>query len=277
MVKMGTVWDRTAEFLSDNIALVLPIALLAFFVPTSIEGNFEAALTGASWSLTLILRLVQLGFAVLSLWGSLVITVFALDFAGDQSAGIVARSRLPAAILVSLVLLAGVFVLLSPIPIVLMVGGADLTAIAAGQNFNIPPEYAVFVALYALAVTLLLLWLSTRLFLTTPVLVREKRVLSAVSQSWRLTRGYSLRILGVVLLFALVSWVAMLAAQTVFGSVFTLVAGGASDGISLPGVLTSIAVAAVQTAFTVLIPAFTAKFYLAVTAEAGLRWTVAEA
>jgi hypothetical protein len=41
MVKMSTVWDRTAEFLSDNIGAIVPVALLAFFVPASIGGSFQ--------------------------------------------------------------------------------------------------------------------------------------------------------------------------------------------------------------------------------------------
>src|SRR6187549_1061232 len=95
MVKMGTVWDRTAEFLSDNIGTILPIALLAFFVPASIEGNFQAAMEGASFTLILTLRLVQLAFGILSLWGSLTITVMALDMAGIETAGGMAGKRLP--------------------------------------------------------------------------------------------------------------------------------------------------------------------------------------
>ncbi|RYY41946.1 MAG: hypothetical protein EOP59_11150 [Sphingomonadales bacterium] len=117
----------------------------------------------------------------------------------------------------------------------------------------------------------LLLWIAARLMVTTPVIVREGRWLSALRQSWKLTRGMTWRIIGVILLFALISWVSILAANTVFGSVFALIAGGDRAGVSLAGVLTSIVVAAVQTGFTVLVPAFTAKLYLALTAAAGLR------
>lgn len=271
MVKMGTVWDRTAEFLTDNIAVILPIALLAFFVPASIEGNFQAAMEGASPQLILTLRLVQLAFGLLSLWGTLTVTVMALDIAGIDTAGGIAARRLPAALLVGIVSIAALMIALVPIPAVLVANGADLVAIASGRDFELSPGLSGFVALYLLVFTALFLWLCARLIVTTPVIVREGRWLSALTQSWKLTRGVTWRVIGVMILFALVSWVSILAANTVFGSVFALIAGGDRGGVTLAGVLTSIVVAAVQTGFTVLIPAFTAKLYLALTAAMGLR------
>lgn len=270
MVKMGTVWDRTAEFLSDNIGAILPIALLAFFVPASIEGNFEAAMKDASMELVLALRLVQLAFGILSVWGSLAISAMALDIAGSDAAGTVAGRRLPAALVVSIAMIAAVVALTLPVPAVLAANGVDLQAIVRGDKFEIGRGLAAFVAIYLIVLVVLLVWLAARLAVTTPVIVREKRVFSALGQSWKLTRGFTLRIVGVILLFVLVSWVSRLAAQTVFGSVFALVAGG-GDGISLGSVLTSIVVAVVQTGFTLLVPAFTAKLYLALAADKGFR------
>ena len=81
MVKMGTVWDRTAEFLSDNIGTGVPIALLAFFAPTSITGNFAQAMTGAEPGLVATLSVIQLAFAILSFWGSVTIVALATDSA----------------------------------------------------------------------------------------------------------------------------------------------------------------------------------------------------
>jgi hypothetical protein len=271
MAKIGTVWDRTAEFLSDNLHAVLPVALLAFFVPASIQSSFQSALVDASFQLTLSLRLVQLAFGVLSLWGSLTIAALALEMADGRTAGAIGRARLLPALVVSIVLFAAMFVLLLPIPAALLAGGYDVVAIANGENFSLSTTMSGGIALYGLVLIVVLLWLAARLFVTNAVIVREKRMLSALRQSWKLTRGITWQLIGVMLLFALVSWVSALAANTVFGSIFTLVVGGPAEGISLAGVLTSIVVAAVQTGFTVLVPAFTAKLYLALAAEAGLR------
>lgn len=275
MVKMSIVWDRTAEFLSDNIAAVLPIALLAFFVPASIEGNFAAAMTGAGEWLKIVLYVLQLVFALVSLWGSLVITAMALDIATERSAANIATRRLIPALVVSIVMIVVASALVLPVPGILAFNGYDMAAMARGENVNMSMSVAGFIVLYLLALTLLLLWVIARLIVATPVVVRESRVLSALGESWRLTRGSALRIVGVIILFAIVSWVAALAAKTVFGSIFALVAGN-GDGVTLSSVMTSIVVAAVQSAFMVIPPVFTAKLYLALTA-AGFRQTEADA
>lgn len=269
MVKMGNVWDRTAEFLSDNIGAILPIALLAFFVPASIEGNFEAARLGAGPGLGLLLGLLQLAFAVLAVWGGLVITAMALEM--DGSRWRIALRRLPATILVSIVMILAIVVLASPILGVMVAAGYDFSAMERVETVDLAPSTLLMTVIYGLVLMGVLLWLGARLIVTTPVIVGESRMLGALGRSWRLTRGYALRIVGVLILYVVVAWVAHLAASTVFGSIFALVAGGDGEGISLAGVLTSIVAGAVQTAFSVLGPAFTAKLYLALSAEAGLR------
>lgn len=271
MVKMGTVWDRTAEFLSDNIAAILPIALLTFFVPASIEGNFEAAMQGAGPGFTAALYGLQFLFALVSLWGSLAITAMALDIASERSAANIATRRLIPALIVSVVMIVVAALLVLPVPGLLAFNGYDMTAMARGDKVELSTPVAGFIVFYVLALLVLLLWLIARLVVATPVVVRENRIVSALAQSWRLTRGAALRIIGVIILFAVVSWVAGLAAKTVFGSIFTLVAGGDGDGVTLATVMTSIVVAAVQSAFMVIPPAFTAKLYLALTAQPALR------
>lgn len=265
MVKMSIVWDRTAEFLSDNIAAVLPIALLTFFVPASIQGNFAAAMTGAGDQLKIILSVVQLLFSLISFWGSLAITAMALDIATERSAANIATRRFFPALVVWLVMLAAVTVFVLPIPLLLAAGGADMAAIARGESATIGYQMKIVIALYGFALFFFLFWIGARLMVILPLVVRESRVLSALGESWRLTRGSALRIVGVIILFALVSSVAALAAKTVFGSIFALVAGN-GDGVTLSSVMTSIIVAAVQSAFMVIPPVFTAKLYLALTA-----------
>lgn len=267
---MSNVWDRTAEFLSDNIGAVVPIALVAFFVPASISGNFEAVFLTATPGVMLALRLVQLAFAVLSVWGSLVIAAMALNGGGDETAGAIARRRLLPALAVSVVLGIAMVALTLPVPIFLAANGYDLAAIARGEAAEISSAAAGIVSIYFLVLSIAFIWIGARLIVVTPVIVREERMFGAIPQSWRLTRGSTWRIVGVLILFAVVATVSALAANTVFGSIFALVAGGGEGGISLAGVLTSIVTAAVQTAFLVLLPAFTAKLYLALSDQAGL-------
>ena len=100
MVKMGTVWDRTAEFLTDNFTAVLPIALLAYFVPLSIQGNFEPVLENAGPGLVLALSLITLAFSALVTWGWLTLTAMALGQEGDP--GATGLKRLLPALVVSM-------------------------------------------------------------------------------------------------------------------------------------------------------------------------------
>lgn len=256
MVKMGAVWDRTAEFLTDNLNAVLPIALLAFFVPASIDGALSSLTTNASGQLALVLSLLWVAFGVLSLWGWLVITAMALDANRAAHAGAVARRKLLPALLVTLALFAGSMLLLAPVAL-------SVSAWFAGGSTI---EISTVSALYLVAVAAVLLWLGARLLPWLPALVAGESLLAAVPRAWALTRGVALPILGVVLLWFVVMVVAVLATHTVFGSVFELISGPPSSGVGLSSVLTSVMVAAVRTGFTVLAPAFAAKLYLALAA-----------
>jgi membrane-anchored glycerophosphoryl diester phosphodiesterase (GDPDase) len=218
--------------------------LLAFFVPFSIQGNFAA---------------------------------MALDIASERSAANIATRRFVPALIVSVVIFVVACVLVLPIPGLLAASGYDMTALARGETASLSKQMAGFIVVYALILVIFGFWIAARLMVTTPVVVRENRMLSAIGQSWSLTRGTALRIVGVVFLYAIVSWVAGLAAKTVFGSIFTLAAGNDGEGVNLASVMTSIVVAAVQSAFMVIPPAFAAKLYLALTAQAGFRYGEAAA
>lgn len=263
MVKMGAVWDRTAEFLTDNLGTVLPLALLAFFVPASIEGSLSTLDADPNSALALVLVLMAVAFGILSMWGSLTITTMALDIGDPAQAGTVGRNRLLPALAVSLALFVAVVILGSPLFFII---GREMAGLSAGQALELPGSAAAALAIYAIALAVLLLWISARLVVLMPVIVGERRVFGAIRRSWELTRGKTLAIIGVLVLWLFVMLVAILATQTVFGSIFQLIAGP-SDGPSLSGVLTSVMVAAVRTAFTVLAPAFAAKLYLALAAE----------
>ncbi|MGK6356329.1 hypothetical protein ACMGDH_14030 [Sphingomonas sp. DT-207] len=270
MVAMGNVWDRTAEFLSENVAAILPIALVAFFIPTSITGSLEPARATGGEGFKLGFGAMQLVFAILSLWGSLAITALALDAGKASAAAGVALRRLPAMLVVAIVMFVAIGVLAAPIGVMLARAGIDFMAPEDMSNFQLGPATGGAIALYALVLVVVLFWLGARLIVATAVIVREGRVLGALGRSWQLTRRHALRIIGVLILYVIVAWVAYLAATAVFGSIFALVAGGEGEGVTLASVLTSIVAAAVQAGFSVLGAAFTAKLYLALAAETSL-------
>jgi hypothetical protein len=112
-----------------------------------------------------------------------------------------------------------------------------------------------------------LIWLIARLSTVSSVVVAERRGLGAFGRSWALTRGYALRIVGAGLLLVIVGNVAVLAAQTVFGSIFRIVLG--NEGVmNAATVLTALFVAIVSAAFTTVLTTFFAKLYVALAARA---------
>lgn len=272
MVKMGTVWDRTAEFLTDNLPAILPIALLAFFVPFSIQGSFKHVIMTGSDQLALILSLVSVGVGVLALWGSLAMTAMALDLADGRTAGSLAGRRLIPALVVQILLVVIVCVTLIPFVLAFRGHGDDpiaiVMAILREETSGLSLSMSLPLGIYMIVLVPALLWFAARFsVLVSTIVVAEKKMFGALARSFELTRGVALKIIGVLLLYGIVASVAALAAQLVFGSIFQLIAGPPTGGLSLSQVLTSVIVATVQTGFTVIAPVFTAKLYLALTAD----------
>lgn len=276
MISMGTVWDRTTEFLSDNLGAVLPIALLGIFVPTVISGNFSELQLTAAAGLKVALGIGTLLLALVSLWGQLAIVALALDSAHGRSAGELALRRIPAALAVTLIIVIALVIAVMPFGVILAVGGVDLSAMSAASFKNLSGGAAAGVILYGLALAAIGLWLFARLAVLAPAIVGERLTLGAFARSWRLTRGVALKIVGVLILYLVVSLVATSAAKLGIGTVLKLLIGN-DPGISIATVLTTIIVAAVSTAFTVLAMAFTAKLFIALLVREGGRAEVVRA
>lgn len=267
MVKMGNVWDRATEFLSDHVALILPIAIFALIVPTSITGSLAEFQNSGSTSVRAGLALLGLGFAILGIWAQLAIAAMAIDPDYARRATATATARLLPAVGVYLVLFLAVFVILAvQIVAIGVIGGVDFSQVQWGrgnaQPLKLPPGLGIGFWLLMLAELIALIVLLARLAPLTGVIVAERRGIWAIKRAFHLTRGLTWKLIGVLILYAVVAWVATAAAQFVFGSIMRIIAGG--DGqVTVAGVVTSVVVAAVGATFTVLAAAFTAKLYVA--------------
>lgn len=250
---MGTVWDRAAEFLTDNLPAILPIALFAFFVPLSIMGSLGPVLNAQASGLVYVLWAIVFALAALVNWGGLTLVAMAMERESDP--GAVAARRLAPALIVWIAIGAALVLLSLPVALTLTSGAREAGAL------SIPVVVAWPLMIYMLAAIVAAVWVLARLILVYPVIVAERRWFGAIWRSWMLTRGIALKIVGVILLYFLVSTVGMLATQTVFGSIFKLIAGP-DGGLSLSSVLTSVMIAVVGTGFSVIVPVFTAKLYL---------------
>lgn len=265
MPTMNTVWDRTAEFLSDNLAALTPLALFALFVPLSLSGTLNPLVgtLGGAGDVALGAALVLL--ALVNMWGNIAITGLALDPAGGRGAAVAAATAsLLRVIAAAVLLLLGMIALLLPFGVALGLSGIDMAALAAGQSSDVTPAFgpAVFIIVYLPVVAVLVLWVSARLVVLVPTIVAQRIGLGAIVRSFAMTRPVQWKIVGVLILYLVTAFVATAAARTVVGGVLGLLIGG--DGpITLAGVLTATVVAGVSTILSLLSIAFAAQLYLA--------------
>lgn len=268
MAKLGTVWERAAEFAGERAGTLAPIVLAAFVLPNAASSCLGAVAPVVPPVARLALTGVILLLSVVSLWGSLAVMALATGAPGLAPAARLATQRMGPALLVSIVLGLVAVLLVAPLVGILAAKGYDVLAIAAAQagNVVVDPQTSSMVALYVLVLIPVGLFLFTRLVLVSPVVLREPVSLGAIRRSWVLTRRHGWRIFGTLLLFVVIAGVAQLAARTVFGSVFTLLFG-AGEGLTTGFVLTAIVTAGVQAVVMLLLAAFQAKLYAALSAE----------
>jgi hypothetical protein len=266
MVNMGNVWDRTTEFLSDNLGAVVPIALLAIFVPQSISGAIKLAGTAVTPVLG---QGIMLALLLPILWGQLAITALALRPDAGRGAAQSTAMRRFLQYLLAMVILFGVLVLLFlPIVIALVASGIDLTALtsgAPGPKPDISPALAGFIGLYGLVWLVVAVFVSVRFStLLVAVIAAEGGVGGALRRSFALSRGIAWKLLGVVLLFGLVAGVGSIAVTSVFGALFRFLDPSAGP-FSIGSIIVAILGGLVTMAYYVVQASFMAKVYLAAT------------
>ena len=267
MARIGDVWDSTTDVLAGRAGVIAPLALAAFVLPSAVQNAIR--LYGAPGpGAAAIVALIGLAGLLANLWAQLAIIAVASHPATDRAeAGRLALRRLPANLLVLLVLF-GLGVLLAlPVVATLIATHYDFTAAAAYKGTGTMPPIAPgafgFLALYSLVLIGLGLWISARLFLVNAVILNEHRALGALRRSFELTRGLTWKLIGVALLFFVVFSVSLLAAQSVVGIVFRLALG--PENIATSQFMAAIAAALVTAAFTSVVQVFAARLYAAVT------------
>jgi len=263
MVQMSTVWDRTTAFIASAMASVLPIAIALLFVPIALELVLQPALlTGDA----LVRAVVTLVLAAAQLTGTLALIVLVLGatlHAGEAARAALARLLVVIGILILLGMIGALVAV--PMGIGLAASGINVAALRTGTAGapSISPGLALFLVLYAIAYVVFVVWATARLIVIEPVILAERRGVGAIGRAFALTRGLTWRIVGVLILYAVVATVAILAAREVFGALFGLIAGG--DGaITVASVLTAIVVAVVSAGFKTVAAVFVGKLYQAI-------------
>ena len=244
-LSVSTAWDETAAVAKREARLLFPIAFLLLSLPAAIL-QLIAPVTAPG-------RLPEPGLwlafvpvvLVASLIGALAISRLAL--APGEGAGAAFR--------------AGLRGFLPLLGAALLVGfaGALLTmaAVLLAVTIAAPPLSAL--PLLALFVLLVFFWV--RLMLLTPAAAIEPiGPARLIMRSWALTAGNFWRLFGFLLVAAIVSLVALMAAGAVGGIAIRLAAGQPQPG-SLALVLVLLVSALLQAAISGLFTAFVARLY----------------
>ncbi|MBW6528826.1 hypothetical protein KZ813_18460 [Sphingomonas sp. RHCKR7] len=258
MIRMATVWERTVDVLRGRAAILAGIAFVTLFLP-SVLGAAVTIAVGDAAAAPAARSLVGLVSAALMLFGMLAITAVASDPRVDRAAAYRrAAERLPAAIGVALVLVIALSLTFLPGTLALIAAGATVTAAGVVMQGAAPGPLALAGGLLLVAAALLL-WLGARLAPLFAVVVNERLGLGAIRRAFALTRGAAARLIGVLILYAILVMVLSVAVRSVIGVVLRLLLD--SDGAVFLG--TSVALAVVSAGATVVQNAFYAQYYAA--------------
>ena len=258
-VRIGTVWERTTEVIAGRIGILATVAFLFLFLPGVVQGGAALAAPAAGG----LQSAVQLAASLLAIVGVLALTAVASDPATTQgdAIGIGARRLAPAMGLLLVVIVA--IVLLSiPGAFLMASSGFDFRRAQAGlAQGAIDAGRFGGAAIYFLVLSAALLWLSARLVPLFAIIVNERRGIGAFARSMALTHGATLRLIGVLILYAIVFLVVFAAATSVIGLAFRLLLG--AEGTATAGFLAALAGSVVSAGFSVVQSVFSAQYYLA--------------
>lgn len=261
MVRMSDVGDRTVDVLKGRAGILAGIALLTLVLPAIVAGALGNVVPLTDPFVVLV-PVVRFAVLALLLLGMLAVTAVASDPAVDQSLALrIAVRRLPAALglLVALVLMA--VVLFIPAGALLALSGATLTAAGTLDMTRATSGYAAGAGLSVVLAVVLGLWFSARIVPLFAIVVNERRGFGALRRSLALTRGATLRLIGVLILYFLVLTVTMLAVTSVVGVVARLVLG--AEAAVAARFVVAVASALLSAAATVVQSVFYARFYVA--------------
>jgi hypothetical protein len=231
-LSITTAWNETAAFVKQEAGPLFLIAFGLMSLPSLILQAAAPKLLLGSMAMTPgtppdparilaalpMLLLLLIPILLLSIWGHLTINMLALrreTVIGSAFAH--AARRIPPLIGAWLIWIAGVTVLVVPIAALLVSG------IKAG--------HAGLPALLLFALWLLLVFVSIRLLMTTPVTAAETvGPVGILRRSWQLTSGHFWKLLGFLLLILIVFLVFAVVVGAVGGILVALMAGPPTPG-----------------------------------------------
>jgi hypothetical protein len=262
-ISLGRAWDESAAFVKRHAGLLFPIAFVLVAIPAAIlaattPGAEQGQLPPAGPWIALLAASIVLGLA-----GQIALTFLAVrgDSTVGQAIGRGFRRFLPlfgAMLLVFLALLILAFFVI--LVIALLTPGAAST----------PPDRDATLKVFRITLLLfapLLVYLGARILPLTPTAAAEEGgPLTLLRRSFALTRGNVWRLVGFILLVAVLVVVVNLAVASVGAIVATLVGGEIRPG-SISSFIVLLIGAALQTVITVYLATIIARIYVQLAGE----------
>ncbi|KQT31696.1 hypothetical protein ASG29_07130 [Sphingomonas sp. Leaf412] len=273
-VKISDVWDRTVAVLHGRAGILAWIAVLFILVP-GVAGNAVTAFAGTAPGPRFLGGLVGLAVTVLLLIGLLAITAVASDPAIDRATGVkIGLRRLGPVLACIVVMMLAVVLVILPLSYIVFSSGATYNA--ATGRIQIENASAGGVALAGLLSIFLMLaglWLSARLAPLFAVVVNERLGVRAIVRSFALTRGATLRLIGVMILYLVVLGVLFIAVTSVLGVVAGLLLDG--DATATKAFVVAVVGTVLTTVTSTVQMAFYAQYYVAARADDGVAHAAA--
>lgn len=262
MISMGTIWDRTTAVIAGRFGILAMIALLTLFVPPLVQAAVDMV-SGTSSAMNMVGALVAILVALAATAGALALTAVATDPSVDQRrAFAIASARIGPMLGIIIVLIVAAFVAMLPGVILIGMAGFDIQRAQAGLSQDgLDVTRLGLGILYLVLLSIAVLWLGAKLVPLVGVVVNERRGLGAIRRSFALTRGSTLKLVGVLILYSIVFVVALMAATSIVGLIVRLAAG--AEGAAAVTFAVALVTAAVTAVFSILQSVFSGQFYLA--------------
>ncbi|MCC2979269.1 hypothetical protein [Sphingomonas sp. IC4-52] len=262
MISIGMVWDRAMAVISGRFSILLSLAVGLIIVPPIGQAAIDAV-GGSSFMLRSTQMAASLLVFVSASIGAIAITAVASDPDVDlRSALAIGRARLGAFIGVWVIV--GLCFVLAALPGLILVATSGFSVAQAQAG---GPQDGLNMGVLSIGMVLLLVlvpvmfWATARLVPLGAVIVNERRGIGAIQRSFALTRGMTLKLLGVLILYAIVFVVVLTASTSVVGLIARLLAG--SDGAIVVSVTVAAVAALVAGLFSVVQAVFSAQLYAA--------------
>jgi hypothetical protein len=242
---VGRALGEVKQALRQSVGLYLTVAL-AFNVVPSLLNSLAMPVPPAEGQASAMPFLLLTAVLLLMIAGW--VAIQRLSLLGERVGDAVGRAPLPTARMFGLLLLLAIpaAILISPF----------VPAFQSGA-----PEVQGAAATAILLILIILLFPMVRLLLTLPIIATEESgVLRAIKRSWRLTRGSTWKLYGLVLLAFFLIGLVTFAAQRALGSVLLLLLGQ-PEPWSVSALLISLSVQLAQLTVTLPLTILIARLY----------------